>query len=154
MRRSLEGLALGDALGRALGIAPTDDPSFDDARWAYTDDTEMAIVRLLASHGRIAQDDLAQEFATRCAANPERGYGAVSFWILSRISEGHDWRGIAAEPYRGRGSLGNGAAMRVGPLGGVLRRRPSPRRERSHVVCGRDTRPTLCRTCSGVPSAT
>jgi len=119
MRRSLEGLALGDSLGRALRVAPTNDPSFDDAPWAYTDDTEMAIAiaQLLASHGRILQDELAQRFVSRFDANPERGYGAVAFWILSRISAGGEWRRVAAEPYGGSGSLGNGAAMRVGPLG-------------------------------------
>ena len=119
MKRSLEGLALGDAVGRALRVAPTNDPSFDDAPWVYTDDTEMAIaiVQLLTSRGRIVQDELAQRFAARFAANPDRGYGAVAFWILSRISAGDEWRSVAAEPYGGTGSLGNGAAMRVGPLG-------------------------------------
>ena len=117
MKRSLDGLALGDSLGRALRVAPTDDPSFDDAPWPYTDDTEMAIAisQLLADHGRIDQDDLAQRFASRFTANPDRGYGGVAFWILSRISAGHGWRAVAAEPYGGSGSLGNGAAMRVGP---------------------------------------
>lgn len=119
MKRSLEGLALGDALGCALRIAPTNDPSFDAPPWVYTDDTEMAIAiaQLLASQGRIIQDDLAQRFATRFTANPDRGYGAVAFWILSRISAGDEWRRVAAQPYGGTGSLGNGAAMRVGPLG-------------------------------------
>lgn len=119
MRRSLEGLALGDSLGRAVSSAPSRNPSFDDAPWPYTDDTEMAIsiVELLAAQGRIVQDDLARMFSARFVANSERGYGAVSYWILSRISAGNDWRGVAAEPYSGRGSFGNGAAMRVGPLG-------------------------------------
>ena len=98
MRRSLEGLALGDSLGRALRVAPTNDPSFDDPPWAYTDDTEMsiAIAQLLASRGHIMQDDLAQGFAARFTANQDRGYGGVAFWILSRISAGHDWRSVAA----------------------------------------------------------
>jgi ADP-ribosylglycohydrolase len=119
MRRSLEGLALGDSLGCALRVAPTNDPSFDDPPWAYTDDTEMAIAiaQMLASRGHIMQDDLALRFAARFTANQDRGYGGVAFWILSRISAGHDWRSVAAEPYGGSGSLGNGAAMRVGPLG-------------------------------------
>ena len=119
MRKSLEGLALGDSLGRALRVAPTEDAVFDDPPWAYTDDTEMAIaiVQLLAGRGRIIQDELARMFATRFAANPERGYGAVSYASLSRISAGHDWRNVVTQPYGGKGSLGNGAAMRVGPLG-------------------------------------
>ena len=119
MRKSLEGLALGDSLGCALRRAPTDNPVFAEAPWLYTDDTEMAIaiVQLLASRGRIIQDELVQMFAARFAANPERGYGAVTYASLSRISAGHDWRGVVTQPYGGKGSLGNGAAMRVGPLG-------------------------------------
>ena len=119
MRRPLDGLALGDSVGCALRVAPTSDPSFDGSPWVYTDDTEMAIsiVEVLASHGRIVQDELAQKFAARFAANPDRGYGAVSYWILSRIGAGDDWRTVAAEPYGGTGSLGNGGAMRAGPLG-------------------------------------
>ena len=119
MRKSLEGLALGDALGRALRVAPSDDPTFDEPPWVYTDDTEMAIAiaQLLARRGRIVQDELAQMFAARFAANPERGYGGVTYASLSRISAGHDWRGVVTQPYGGKGSLGNGAAMRVGPLG-------------------------------------
>ena len=137
MRRSLEGLALGDSLGRALRVAPTNDPSFDDPPWAYTDDTEMAIAiaQLLASRGRIMQDELALRFATRFAANPDRGYGGVAFWILSRISAGHDWRSVATEPYGGSGSLGNGAAMRVGPLGAYFADDFPRARERSGSVC-------------------
>jgi ADP-ribosylglycohydrolase len=119
MRRSLEGLALGDALGQALISAPTTEPSLREAPWRYSDDTEMAIAIacVLARHGRIDQDALAEAFASRFAADPERGYGAVSYWILSRVSAGADWRKTAAEPYRGQGSLGNGGAMRAGPLG-------------------------------------
>ena len=120
MRRSLEGLALGDAIGRALRISPTvGDPSFDAPPWPYTDDTEMAIAiaDMLAARGHIEQDELARSFAARFDANPFRGYGTMAFWILRQISAGHDWRGAAAQVFGGRGSYGNGAAMRVAPLG-------------------------------------
>ena len=80
MRRSLDGLALGDSLGQAMLAAPTSDPSFDRGPWRYSDDTEMAIAiaQILTRHGCIDQDELAQVFAARFSANPDRGYGAVS----------------------------------------------------------------------------
>lgn len=118
-RHSLQGLAIGDAVGKAIaniGRFPTE---FHPAPWSYTDDTEMAIalVQHLEARGAIDQDSLASSFADRFAACPDRGYGPVAHWILTRISEGHPWRKIAATPYDGTGSLGNGAAMRVAPLG-------------------------------------
>ncbi|APR75527.1 N-formylglutamate deformylase [Minicystis rosea] len=118
-RRSLDGLALGDAMGRALVEIGSGRPAFREAPWRYTDDTEMAIaiVTTLAAHGRIDQDALALEFARRFSAAPERGYGAIAYWMLTRISEGQPWREVARTPYDGQGSQGNGAAMRVAPLG-------------------------------------
>lgn len=119
VHRSLQGLALGDALGQALVNAPTSTPEFDPAPWAYSDDTEMAIAiaHVLHRYGRIDQDALAALFGQRFLAAPERGYGAVAYWILSRISIGDRWQDVARTPFDGRGSLGNGGAMRVAPLG-------------------------------------
>src|SRR5262245_21561478 len=78
-RRSLEGLALGDAVGRALVEIGAAQRSFRQPPWKYTDDTEMAIaiVTILAAYGHIDQDALACEFARRFSAAPERGYGAI-----------------------------------------------------------------------------
>ncbi|WP_210408401.1 ADP-ribosylglycohydrolase family protein, partial [Allokutzneria sp. NRRL B-24872] len=36
---------------------------------------------------------------------------------LRRIREGEPWRTVAGEAFGGQGSRGNGAAMRVAPLG-------------------------------------
>jgi ADP-ribosylglycohydrolase len=74
-------------------------------------------VATLSSHGYVDQDALAREFARRFSAAPERGYGAIAYWMLTRIAEGHPWREVARTPYDGQGSQGNGAAMRVAPLG-------------------------------------
>lgn len=119
MRRSLDGVALGDALGQSLLTAPSRVPEFSAAPWRYSDDTEMAvaIVAVLARHGRIDQDALAAAFVSRFSADPERGYGAGSYWTLSRISQGARWQDAASEVFGGRGSLGNGGAMRAAPLG-------------------------------------
>jgi ADP-ribosylglycohydrolase len=117
--RSLNGLAVGDAVGCALTNPGAAEPEFGVAPWRYTDDTEMAIaiVDLLATRGEIDQDALALSFGQRFAAQSERGYGPVAYWILTRIAEGMPWREAASTPYKGAGSMGNGAAMRVAPLG-------------------------------------
>ncbi len=117
--RSLKGLSIGDAVGKAQINRGMRVPEFSQPPWRHTDDTEMAIaiVELLAADGAIDQDALAGRFAARFSAQPERGYGAVAYWILSRMAEGHPWREIASTPYGGSGSLGNGAAMRAAPLG-------------------------------------
>jgi ADP-ribosylglycohydrolase len=69
----------------------------------------------LAIHHSIDQDDLAASFATR--HDFDRGYGPATNRLLRLVREGGDWRPLAAGLFDGSGSLGNGAAMRVAPLG-------------------------------------
>jgi ADP-ribosylglycohydrolase len=120
---SLEGLSVGDAFGERFfcrGAASLiADRVVPVAPWAYTDDTAMAmsIVETLARRGTIDQDDLADRFAARYAHEPQRGYGATAHRILKAIGEGFDWRDVAPKAFNGEGSMGNGAAMRVGPVG-------------------------------------
>jgi ADP-ribosylglycohydrolase len=119
---SLAGLSVGDALGaqyfmvgRKVGdlLAGKVPPPV----WEWTDDTEMAcsVVWMLAQAGHIDQERLAEAFAERC--EPNRGYGAGAFVILHAIREGMPWREAAGGVFDGQGSMGNGAAMRVAPLG-------------------------------------
>ncbi|MGW4959126.1 ADP-ribosylglycohydrolase family protein [Nonomuraea sp. NPDC004186] len=86
--------------------------------WQWTDDTEMAcsVYRVLADHGAIDQDKLAASFAHR--HDFDRGYGPATNRMLRLVREGGDWRTLSAELFDGKGSWGNGAAMRVAPLGG------------------------------------
>ena len=114
---SLAGLSVGDSLGaqyfapgRQIGVIPP-------PVWEWTDDTEMAcsVVWMLHEAGRIDPDRLAAAFADRC--EPNRGYGAGAFVILHNIRKGRHWQAAAAEVFDGEGSCGNGAAMRVAPLG-------------------------------------
>ena len=46
-----------------------------------------------------------------------RGYGGTAHSILRSIGEGQDWRDVASGAFDGMGSMGNGAAMRVAPVG-------------------------------------
>ena len=122
-RLSLEGLSVGDAFGERFMAPPHRILSFIERRaepggvWRWTDDTAMAvsIVDQLEEVGAIDQDMLAQRFAA--SFDPVRGYGAGAYRILSAIEEGAYWRDAAGAAFGGSGSLGNGAAMRVGPLG-------------------------------------
>ncbi|MEU6952580.1 ADP-ribosylglycohydrolase family protein [Streptomyces sp. NPDC045714] len=128
-RRSLESLALGDAFGerwfplfreprqavneiRARRTPP-------EPRWHWTDDTALALAltRSLDEHGHVDQDHLALCYALAFDADQARGYGHGMHLLLPRLLESPaDWRTLASGLFDG-GSLGNGAAMRVAPLG-------------------------------------
>jgi ADP-ribosylglycohydrolase len=125
MRLSLDGLGIGDALGEMLSyrsdcalerITENDLPA---GPWFHTDDTEMAIsiVSVLKSHGFLDQEALAKRFARRFERDPDRGYGSMTRSQLREIVAGGKWRETAANAFRGQGSMGNGSAMRVAPLG-------------------------------------
>jgi ADP-ribosylglycohydrolase len=126
---SLHGLSVGDALGSQFF---TVGPTLADlvagrlpaGPWEWTDDTHMActIVAELREHGAIDQDRLADLFADRC--DPYRGYGAGAVVILHEIRAGLPWRQAAGTAFGGQGSCGNGAAMRVAPLGAYHADRP------------------------------
>jgi ADP-ribosylglycohydrolase len=119
---SLDGLSVGDALGaqffmrgRSLNDLMAGHPPAGP--WDWTDDTHMAcsVAAELRDHGWIDEDRLAAFFADRC--EPYRGYGAGAVVILHQIRDGVPWRQAAAAAFDGQGSCGNGAAMRVAPLG-------------------------------------
>ncbi|MFJ4918303.1 ADP-ribosylglycohydrolase family protein [Streptomyces sp. NPDC088725] len=118
---SLRGLAVGDALGSQFFV-PSNLPllkrrELPAGAWQWTDDTEMAasVVAVLAAEGRIDQDALAQAFARH--HDFDRGYGPAVNRVLRLVREGGDWRELAAGLFDGQGSWGNGAAMRIAPLG-------------------------------------
>jgi len=131
MRRalvSLDGLSVGDSFGECFFSLSLDPVALRHRlenrlrpgwQWLYTDDTEMAmgILEVLDRHQRIDQDDLAQVFARRYAADNRRGYGGGAHQVLMRLGGGANWRQASQELFGGAGSLGNGGAMRVAPLG-------------------------------------
>ena len=119
---SLDGLSTGDAFGENFfdtrHTSRVLDQELPPGIWQWTDDTAMAIciVQTLAECEVIDQDLLAACFADRFAKEPYRGYGMGAAALLSAISGGRDWRDVAPTLFGG-GSYGNGAAMRVAPLG-------------------------------------
>ncbi|MGW6912487.1 ADP-ribosylglycohydrolase family protein [Kitasatospora sp. NPDC054939] len=123
---SLHGLALGDAFGDRWFSVPLDEaPSALAARlprrspWHWTDDTAMALVLVehLTRRGEVVPDELARGFAAAYTAEYNRKYGPSMRRVLRSIQQGADWRTVTAEQFGGQGSHGNGAAMRVAPLG-------------------------------------
>jgi ADP-ribosylglycohydrolase len=125
-RQSLTGLAIGDAFGETL----VGEPGVIARRiarrlhamhtpWRWTDDTAMAasVVEVLAAEGMIDADALAAAFVRRWRADPDRGYGLGAAQLLAQLAGGSSWQEAAPALFRGRGSYGNGAAMRVAPIG-------------------------------------
>ncbi|WP_344325276.1 ADP-ribosylglycohydrolase family protein [Kitasatospora putterlickiae] len=119
---ALNGLSVGDALG-AQFFVPATARTHLRARtappgpWPWTDDTEMAC-SVYAAHterGGIDVFDLTHYFARR--HDFDRGYGPSANRLLRLIREGGDAKALAAGLFDGQGSYGNGAAMRVAPLG-------------------------------------
>ncbi|MFF1342932.1 ADP-ribosylglycohydrolase family protein [Streptomyces sp. NPDC058290] len=125
---SLSGLAFGDAFGdRWFGILRREGPAALEARilppepvWQWSDDTAQALVlvrELADGGGTVDQDRLALCLAEAYADDTHRGYGASMHDVLRRIGTGEPWREVVAGQFGGQGSWGNGAAMRVAPLG-------------------------------------
>lgn len=129
-RRSVLGLSVGDAFGQQFfsrrGIFWLQYKTPPEPPWRWTDDTAMAIeiVAEMSEGGEIDQDRLAKRFADRYVAEPDRGYGFGAKKLLQAISEGDDWRMKSSRMFAGTGSMGNGSAMRVAPLGAYFAGEP------------------------------
>lgn len=124
----LLGLAVGDALGAPFEGLPAEfilwhagsvpdvlaRPLTEPLR--YTDDTEMMIgvAETLLAHGAILPDALLEQFAANY--HPDRGYGRGARQILESAAAGGDADRVAESAMPG-GSFGNGAAMRIAPVG-------------------------------------
>lgn len=124
----LLGLALGDALGaefegqsteqmaRRFGSPAQLIEQFPTGELTYTDDTQMMIgvaETLIACH-EIDHELLCSRFAGNY--RPQRGYGQGTRKVLQAILDGKDHAEMAATQFP-EGSFGNGAAMRVAPIG-------------------------------------
>lgn len=124
----LLGLAIGDALGAhfegqspdwlhrryptpaSLLQSPPQSP------WYYTDDTQMAmgVAEALIADQQIVEETLCAAFVANYT--PSRGYGRGARMVLDAMREGQDYTHWTNELFPG-GSYGNGAAMRVAPIG-------------------------------------
>lgn len=114
---TLNGLSIGDAFGDALFGQDASRRVLPTTPWSYTEDTNTAlsIVWCLRKFGCINQEELANSLLTHY--DPARGYGNSMNEYFKRMQAGENWRAVASSLFNGKGSFGNGAAMRVAPLG-------------------------------------
>jgi ADP-ribosylglycohydrolase len=123
-KECLEGLSVGDAIGESLSYGHSrcrencDFSAMRPGTVRYTDDTAMAlaIVETLQRLGGIDEEVMAWAFSSRYRRDPERGYGKMARRVLEEIGAGTPWQEVSGKAFGG-GSFGNGAAMRVAPLG-------------------------------------
>jgi poly(ADP-ribose) glycohydrolase ARH3 len=127
-RGALLGLSLGDAAGAPFEGLPADyvyyvfgpidqlvrASSAEPLR--YTDDTQMMIG--VAEALLRAETICPTTLGARWLANyqPERGYGLGARTMIEAVQAGGSWDELAESIFPG-GSFGNGAAMRVAPVG-------------------------------------
>jgi poly(ADP-ribose) glycohydrolase ARH3 len=97
----------------------------------YTDDTEMAIglAESLVDCGGFEPADVASKFAANFTL--WRGYGSRTCGVMSKLKAGASWERTGTD------SWGNGAAMRIAPLGVVFC--GSPDLEAHAETCARIT---------------
>ena len=126
LRDKFRGAILGGFLGDAFGSGFEGmDP--DRARFhisnlsrkstrSYTDDTDMtlALTESLIQRGRIDPEDIAKHFSLFCDLT--RGYAAGTINTVLALRAGLKWHQVGRIVFE-NGSFGNGAAMRVSPVG-------------------------------------
>ncbi|XP_044143583.1 ADP-ribose glycohydrolase ARH3 isoform X1 [Bufo gargarizans] len=83
----------------------------------YTDDTAMArsVVQSLLKKPPLDEKDLAERFTIEYFSDPDRGYGMGVVHVFEKLQSGK-YQSVftpAKEQFNGKGSYGNGAAMRV-----------------------------------------
>jgi ADP-ribosylglycohydrolase len=119
----LDGLSVGDALGERFFGAPDRmreliaERNLPAPPWRWTDDTLMScsIVEALLSRQRVREPQLFRSFAEHL--DLARGYGPAARELLLAGQSGRASHRSAASLFGGSGSFGNGAAMRVAPIG-------------------------------------
>jgi poly(ADP-ribose) glycohydrolase ARH3 len=147
---SMVGTALGDAIGEMAFRLPDEaglrfwiarlnlgsDPA---ACLRYTDDTAMALglAQSLVQLGCIDEQHLGDTFRENYRREPWRGYASgppTLFGLVDRL--GLSYTEAARSLFGGQGSYGNGAAMRIAPVGLFFHDAPDlyEQAERSAIV--------------------
>jgi poly(ADP-ribose) glycohydrolase ARH3 len=121
---SIIGSALGDAIGECAFVY-RDEASLNDflkqnETFSYTDDTAMAmgLAESIMRVKGIDQQDIGDTFRKNYEREPWRGYGPGPPAIFTMVKRtGISYVECARKLFGGEGSLGNGAAMRIAPVG-------------------------------------
>ena len=118
------GSALGDAIGELAFRYPSKEGlciQLDQLReFRYTDDSAMSIgiAESILKKGFLDQQDLGETFRTNFEREPWRGYASGPPTIFSMVERlGITYAEAARSLFGGSGSFGNGAAMRIVPVG-------------------------------------
>ena len=122
-RGTLVGAAVGDALGAPFEGAPrvklTDLERLarESGPLRYTDGTHMTLgmAQSLVERRGFDGAHMAAVFASNFSKEPWRGYGAGPPQVFRLLGQGVPWDQAGRALFNGKGSLGNGAAMRVAP---------------------------------------
>lgn len=128
---ALAGGALGDAIGemafRYDGREALLEAIADAGVLNWTDDTAMAIglAESICERGGIDPQHLGDTFRRHYGEEPWRGYASGPPTVFAAVeSTGVSYEEAARTLFGGRGSLGNGAAMRIAPAGLFYRDAP------------------------------
>lgn len=132
-RSRSRGCLLGAACGDGLGAPFEGSRLVDEAAltaWMsstkplrITDDTVMMAVlaehlaATVATGADLDEDMLVAGFLQSWQADPHRGYGTGTRRLFAEVARGAQWREARFSSFRGQGSYGDGAAMRVAPVG-------------------------------------
>jgi len=122
------GCLLGSALGDAIGELAFHNTNIEHLSYKlelvkeliYTDDTAMAIgiAESLLERGQLDPEHLGETFQKNYHCEPWRGYASGPPTIFTTVAQtGTTYVDAAKSLFGGRGSFGNGAAMRVAPVG-------------------------------------
>ncbi len=128
MRAKFLGALIGTGVGDALGVPfeGRHEVNLEEIEGVaetrkvltYTDDTHMmlGVAESLVQTRGFDGEHMTQTFMRNYEAEPWRGYGPGPPEIFRMIRAGEPWDKAASKLYKG-GSLGNGSAMRVAPIG-------------------------------------
>lgn len=121
---SMVGSAIGDAIGELAFSYPEKESLLEILKGSkklhYTDDTAMSIglAESLIEKKTIDQEHLGMTFRKNFFKEPWRGYASGPPQIFFMVREmGISYVEAAKSLFGGKGSFGNGAAMRVAPVG-------------------------------------
>jgi poly(ADP-ribose) glycohydrolase ARH3 len=121
-RGAILGCFLGDAFGAGFEGMPPDRAEFHMSKLSkrflrsYTDDTDMtlALAESIIQSGKIDPENIASQFRLTCDLT--RGYAIGTIKAVLALRAGMNWDQVARIVFE-EGSFGNGAAMRVSPVG-------------------------------------
>ncbi|XP_061897678.1 ADP-ribosylhydrolase ARH3 [Entelurus aequoreus] len=97
-----------------------DDETKGNGTLEYSDDTAMTrcVVQSLLTRSGFNEQDMARRFAKEYSLSPGRGYGSGVIQVLKKLASPQltDVYQPAKDQFNGRGSFGNGGAMRAAPF--------------------------------------